>query len=297
MLHIDALKLVIVACDTLSMLVLSIVNRRINQVCDRCWGERYMERYGREALGNAKIEYKKLVFSSGRVIRYSLIDGATQYIEGSDKIKYAMYGKEFYINAHGECSFQGIQLGSDVLDIGFEPTWNDDTLFVLTRSHVYTYTVSNLELIYCSELTGARRLVIVDDECHPEMENGDLYVQGMGLHTKRTYRIEMQDGQTQFINVRRYNVVHHGRYTILLTEDGFYVCHSRHGSHTVSMVAHHPIITLRCIPCEGGLLLLTEEKRLIRYSWDGEMKIVANNVLPNSLIESYNHAFFVQWYI
>jgi hypothetical protein len=198
-----------------------VLNHRIRRVCDSCWPELYTTRYGREPRYNAKEEYKQLALHSGRVVRY---------VGSGDKTKYMVRnGKEFYINAHGECFFNDVLLEKDALDIGYEAARGGGVLLALTRSHISAYTLRNLQFRCREELVGAKRLVLAGDECQPEMEDGevrmlDLWRGSYGLiEIKEPYMVQLEDGSIVELDIRRDKVVRYYEQAILLTESGVYL--------------------------------------------------------------------------
>jgi hypothetical protein len=285
-LHTDVLNCIVTMCSVSSLLALSMVNRRINAICTNSWGQRYIDRYGTRAVCNARDVYRARVFSSGRVLRYHPDEGVAT-ISSRDSMKYI--SDDFYINVDGQCIYRGSILEMATIDIGYK----HDELSVLTRTHYAVYDVATMGRTCYIDVYNGKRLVYMGISWHPELSDGRVLGRiGCAVDISQMHTVGTLD-----LIVPTYNVLTNKSFVALFTDTTMYVYDTRYyGSLRITRSV--PLIVTQGIACRGGLLLLTNDGKLIRYSLpSGEMKIEATHIVANSLVKVGRSAYCVQWYL
>lgn len=283
----DSLQLVILELDLTSVLALAQVNRITNKACELSWSLLYERQYNRGSP-QPKSDYKRNVFSAGVVMRYWKRGGSPELVLATHVKKYTKMGShEICITVDNECTLQGEQIETDVLDIAAY-TYDDvlpDQLFVLTKTEFVLYGIWGTSITRDEmPLTNGKRILRDDYDGHYcETLDGRFFCailpdikDEIPLNRITRQYVVMIDGEYVQFNALAYNVRKHVMgMKIIMTDKMIYIIGEIYPTRVIEIEA------LACISdSTRDLIILTKKRELVRYHWrDGSISTIDTQVL------------------
>jgi hypothetical protein len=290
----EVVWLIVVRCDLSSVLVLARVSVAMNKIVESTWSYLYTTRYQRQPLLNVREEYKKLLSSSGRVVRYNR-DGA-QLTHIHDRRKYMQVLNDVAdVNAHRECTYRGQLLEKEVIDVYDIEGWGICYLSILTDGYFVVYLIKGekLQRKFVLELEGGKCLVDNHMAWYPNVEMYDGTVLTAQVQDRVWLKVAHTrckihyNGEVLEVTVHKHRVYTSTEYSAVTTDSEVYISSTRSGDTVLLRLSVYTILA-----CQGALLLLTTSGELLRY--DGELRWLADDVLLSSLVVMGDSAHFVQ---